>query len=155
MLRQAIDLCPDGLWTSTAHLNPCWQVAYHVLFFAHAYTSRDQASFRPWEHHQADVQYPDAIPGAPDPSSKLPLVARPYTKAEVLAYWRFVDERIDAAVDDLDLSSPESGFPRYRFPKLEHQLVNLRHIQHHTAQLATRLRTELNVGVDWVGARRA
>ena len=154
MLREAIERCPDDLWSSTEHLNPCWQVAYHVLFFAHVYSCRGEAEFVPWEHHQADVQYPDGIPGPPDPQSKLPLVARPYTKDEALAYWHFVDARIDAAVDAMDLASPDSGFKWYRVPKLEHQLVNLRHIQHHTAQLATRLRTELDIGIDWVGARR-
>ena len=154
MLRDAVEKCPDDLWTSTAHLNPCWQVAYHALFFAHLYGCVDEASFRPWALHQADVQYPDGIPGPPDPDSKLPLVARPYTKAEVLAYWKFVDDGVDAAVDATDVHSAASGFSWYPVPKLEHQLVNLRHIQHHAAQLATRLRTTSNIGIDWVGARR-
>ena len=155
MLREAIDRCPDDLWTSTEHLNPSWEVAYHVLFFAHVYSSRDEASFRPWEHHQADVQYPDGIPGPADPKSTLPLVATPYTKSEVLAYWTWCDGWIDAAIDAMDLASPQSGFSNYPIPKLEHQLVNIRHIQHHTAQLAARLRTTANIGIDWVGARRA
>ena len=36
----------------------------------------------------------------------------------------------------------------------EHQLVNLRHIQHHAAQLADRLRTARDHGVRWVGGSR-
>jgi hypothetical protein len=35
--------------------------------------------------------------------------------------------------------------------KLEHQLVNLRHIQHHTGQLADRLRQAADRGLRWVG----
>jgi hypothetical protein len=46
-----------------------------------------------------------------------------------------------AALDKLDLENSQSGFPWYRMSKLEHQLVNLRHIQHHAAQLADRLRS--------------
>jgi hypothetical protein len=38
--------------------------------------------------------------------------------------------------------------------KLEHQFINIRHIQHHAAQLADRLRVAKNVGVAWVGMRR-
>jgi antitoxin (DNA-binding transcriptional repressor) of toxin-antitoxin stability system len=38
--------------------------------------------------------------------------------------------------------------------KLEHQLVNIRHIQHHTAQLMDRLRASEDIGVKWVGAGR-
>jgi len=36
--------------------------------------------------------------------------------------------------------------------KLEHQLVNLRHAQHHAAQLADRLRAAVDLGTRWVGA---
>ena len=58
------------------------------------------------------------------------------------------------AVEALDLDSDESGFPRYPIPKLEHQLVNIRHLQHHAAQLADRLRNQAGVGVEWVGWHR-
>jgi hypothetical protein len=154
MLRDAVVKCPDGLWTSSEHVNSPWQVAYHVLFFAHLYSRTEHAEWRPWTGHQANVQYEDGIPGPPDPNSKLPLVARPYTKAEALEFWEFVDGDVDRAVDAMDLDSAESGFSWYRVPKLEHQLINLRHIEHHTAQLATRLRIAADIGIDWVGARR-
>jgi hypothetical protein len=61
---------------------------------------------------------------------------------------------VDAAVDALDLESGSSGFAWYPIPKLEHQLVNLRHIQHHTAQLADRLRAFADIGVSWRGTHR-
>jgi hypothetical protein len=47
---------------------------------------QDEAAFRPWEHQQNDVQHPDAIPGPPDPNSGLPLIPKPYTKAQVVEY---------------------------------------------------------------------
>jgi len=155
MLKDAIEKCPEGLWVSSCHTNECWQVAYHVLFFAHLYSQPNEAAFRPWKDHVANVQYPDGIAGPPDPKSNMPLLAKPYTKAQVLEYWAFCDGQIDATVDALDLDSPESGFWWYPIPKIEHQIMNLRHIQHHTAQLADRVRTAANVGVDWVGARPA
>jgi hypothetical protein len=154
MLKNAIELCPDNLWSGSGHTNECWQVAYHVLFFAHMYSQPNEAAFRPWKHHVADVQYPDGIAGPPDPKSELRLLAKPYTKAQVLEYWSFCDGMIDGVVDATDVFSPESGFWWYEVSKLEHQIVNLRHIQHHTAQLADRVRTAVNLGVDWVGARR-
>ena len=58
---------------------------------------------------------------------------------------------IDAAVDILDLSSADCGFSWYSVSKLEHQIVNIRHIQHHTAQLADRLRAATGDGVRWHG----
>jgi hypothetical protein len=33
-------------------------------------------------------------------------------------------------------------------PKLEHWMVNIRHIQHHTAQLEDRLRARAGLGID-------
>jgi len=64
-----------------------------------------------------------------------------------------VDSMVDSAVDAMDLASTESGFYWYKVSKLEHQLVNIRHIQHGAAQLADRLRTANGIGVRWVGAR--
>lgn len=154
MLGEAIELCPEDLWYSREPTNSFWQVAYHALFFTHLYLQPNEAAFRPWERHQSEVQHPDGIAGPPDPASDLPLIPNPYSKAEALAYWRVCSEMVDGAVDALDLESEESGFSWYQVPKLEHQIVNLRHIQHHTAQLADRLRASVDAGVRWVGARR-
>ena len=77
------------------------------------------------------------------------------SKAQVLAYGDYCDALLDAAVDALDLESQSSGFYWYAMPKLEHQLVNIRHIQHHAAQLADRLRARLDMHVDWVGGSRS
>ena len=151
MLREAIELCPDDLWLSKAHQNAYWQIAYHALFFTHLYLHGDHAAFRPWKEHQSANQNPDGIPGPPDPASKLPLVPEPYTRAQALAYWDILNGMVDGAVEALDLQSPQSGFPWYKMSKLEHQLVNLRHVQHHAAQLADRLRAALDTGIRWVG----
>ena len=51
----------------------------------------------------------------------------------------------------MDLSAPQCGFPWYPMPKLEHQLLNIRHIQHHAGALASRLRRGAGVSVPWVG----
>ena len=71
----------------------------------------------------------------------------------MLEYWGICDHAVDSAVDALELHSPQSGFPWCRISKLEHQMVNPRHLQHHAAQLADRLRASLDVGITWVGAR--
>jgi hypothetical protein len=34
MLLAAIEKSPDALWTSGAHANPCWHIAYHTLYYA-------------------------------------------------------------------------------------------------------------------------
>lgn len=151
MLRETLERCPDDVWTSTAHRNSFWQIAYHTLFFTHLYIQPNEAAFRPWEHHQA-AQYEDGIPDEPDPDSSLPLIPKMYSRAEVLAYWKICDGIVDDAVDALNLRDQSSGFSWYKVSKLEHQIISIRHIQHHTAQLADRLRSAADVGIKWVGS---
>ena len=154
MLREAIERCPDAMWLGTEHVNAFWQIAYHAVYFAHLYLQPNETAFRPWAEHQGDVQNPDGIASPPDPKSTLPLIPKPYTKAQVLPYWSICDRIVDGAVDALDLGSAESGFSWYQMPKLEHQIVNIRHVQHHAAQLADRLRFGAGVGVRWIGGGR-
>jgi hypothetical protein len=154
MLRQAIERCPEDLWYSKEQVNALWQTAYHTLFFTHLYLQPNEAAFRPWEHQQRQVQHQDGIAGPPNPNSALPLIPEPYSREQVLEYWDLCDEMVDSAVDALDLFSLESGFSWYKGPKLEHQIVNIRHIQVGAAHLAARLRAKLNVGLEWVGAGR-
>jgi len=154
MVRIAVEKCPDQLWYDQTPTNAFWQVAYHTVFFAHLYLQQNEAAFKPWPGHQGRVQHGDAIPGAADPNSVLPLIPAPYSRAEVLAYCDYCHSLLDDAVDALDLEAPTSGFSWYTASKFEHQLVNLRHIQHHAAQLADRLRAELDIGIQWVGGWR-
>ena len=72
----------------------------------------------------------------------------------MLEAWTACDGMVDAAIDSFDLDASERRFPGTAWGKLEHQLVNIRHIQHHTAQLADWLRVAKDVGVPWVGMRR-
>ncbi|MBN2053615.1 hypothetical protein JW905_01755 [bacterium] len=152
MVRQAVELYPDEWWYDDTSVNAAWQLAYHTLFFTHLYLQPSLEDFVPWDGQQNDVQYPDAIPGPPKPDSDLPLLPEPYSREEALAYWRVCDDMIDACVDALDIWSAQSGFYWYRVSKLEHQLINIRHLQHGAAQLADRLRAAVNFGVKWVGA---
>jgi len=140
MLREAVERCPAGEWSNANHKNAFWQLAYHTLFFTHLYLQRDEAAFQPWAQHRGRD---DGIEGDP------------YSQAQVLEYWFLCDSIVDDAVDVLDLDSAESGFTWYRMSKLEHQFVNIRHIQHHSAQLADRLRSAADIGITWVGGRPA
>ncbi len=145
MLGQAIRRCPEDLWRRRdGHANPFWRIAYHTLYYTHLYLMPTNRSFRPWENHQPGIQRLEAPLGT----------RRPYGKEEVLAYWQACREMVDGAVDAMDLSAPRSGFRWYRMSKLEHQIVNIRHIQYHQAQLADRLRKATGEGVNWSGAGR-
>jgi len=148
-LRLAVEQCPDDKWNDPQD-GPAafWRVAYHALFFTHFYLQDDQHSFKPWSRHRPDA---DCLGKLAWENNREPAPCEPSTRADILDYLRecgrFVDERVGA----MDLDAPTCGFPWYPMPKLEHQLVNIRHIQHHAAALSSRLRREAGVGVAWVG----
>ena len=159
MLRDAVERCPDALWASGDYLNPFWRIAYHALYYTHFYLQPNADSFRPWEHHQTGIQFMDDQERPPDRATigELPhrplRTGKPYTKDEVLAYWNICDSAIDPAVDALEITNPDCGFFWYKVSKIEHQLISLRHLQHHMAQLGDRIRAATNTGIGWVGSR--
>ncbi|HXM13312.1 MAG TPA: DinB family protein [Terriglobales bacterium] len=146
MLGQAIEVCPEDLWLASDYRNRSWHIAYHAVFYTHFYLQESQADFRAWGKHQADSQYLGPRPWEPN---KVPAVVRPYSRAEVLEYHKLCCAEVEARVPRLELSAP-SGFYWLPFNKMELQLYNIRHLQHHTGQLADRLRAVAGVGVDWV-----
>lgn len=148
MLKQTIEQCPGGLWLEGEASIPFWRVAYHTLFFTHLYLQPDEKAFRPWEHHRDEYQFLGALPWPPH---REPEIGEPYAKAQLLAYWQFCDGMVDEAVDGLNLGAQECGFPWYRLPKLDHQINNIRHVQHHAALLSGRLRSVAGIDIHWVG----
>lgn len=151
-LRDVVEACPDDLWLDSRPTNAYWQVAYHALFFTHLYLAHDEAAFQPWVEHEEDVQHPDGL-GPGDDADPRPVHPQPYSKEQVLAYWTLVDAAVDGAVSGFDLHRTESGFHWYPVSKLEHQLINIRHVQHHAAQLADRLRGHAGVETRWIATR--
>jgi hypothetical protein len=140
MLRQAIEKCPDALWTDASYSNAFWRVVFHILFFTHFYLSPKEEDFVPWEKHNNDL----AGLGAPTGD------ARPFNKAELLSYYDLVLEEVEKQVSALDLEA-ESGFHWLPFNKLELQFYNIRHVQQHTGELCERLGAHGEVEVGWVG----
>ncbi|HEY3281820.1 MAG TPA: DinB family protein [Armatimonadota bacterium] len=147
MLRQAIERCPEEVWVSGDHPRNYWRIAYHALFFAHFYLQPNADAFTRWEGHRPDTHSLSDGPWLPNGT---PEVVEPYTKQELLDYLTLCDAMIDEGVDRIDLDAQECGFPWYQMPKLDHQIVNIRHIQQHVGQMAELLMAH-GVEVDWVG----
>ena len=147
MLRETIEVCPDDLWTERDTPRSYWRIAYHTLFYTHWYLERTSTDFERWEFDREHAASTWADPWTPDnrPAHAYP----PYTKGQILDYLGLVDALVDSKVDAIDLDSPESGFHWYPMSKFEHQLVNLKHIQHHVGQLAELL-MERGIETDWI-----
>ncbi len=149
MLGQAVEVCPESLWVAPEYTNRFWHIAYHAVFYTHFYLHPEEASFQAWAKHRPDSNFLGARPWAPEEPVK---IGSPYSKAEVLEYHALCRAEVEARVPEMDLEAP-SGFHWLPFNKHELQFYNLRHLQHHTGQLADRLRTVANIGVGWVGSK--
>ena len=147
-LRIAIEKCPAEMWNGPGDSPPVWRVVSHTLFFTHFYSQQSQEAFVPWPRWREEANVMTHVPWE---NNRPPKPCEPFTRDDLLEYWKFCDDRVDEWVDKLDLSAEQCGFPWYKMPTLEHQLVNLRHIQHHAAMLAAKLRARAGINVEWVG----
>ncbi len=141
MLENAIHACPDALWGDRARQPQFWYVTYHTLFFLDLYLSDSLEGFAP----PAPFTLSEI-----DPAGVLP--DRVYSKSELLGYLQHGRRKGHVRIDGLtEASSVE--LCRYRWidlTKTESVLYNLRHVQHHAAQLNLLLRQAGHEVPRWV-----
>jgi hypothetical protein len=146
MLGQVIEKCPPDLWDREEDKNKFWLLAYHALFYTHLYLSPSDDRFIPWEKHRDKIQFMGAGSSGQEPVKS----DMPYSKAEILAYHKFLLGKLNEMVKAVDLHA-ESGFHWLPFSKLELQFYNLRHLMQHTGELGERLGNAAQLDVDWIG----
>jgi len=141
MLENAMHACPDRLWADRSRRPEFWYLVYHTLFWLDLYLSESAENF---------------IPPAPftlselDPSGLLP--DRVYTKDELKRY--FVHGRRKCRETIQALTDEKARLP-FKFGRIELSfagllLYNMRHVQHHAAQLNLILRQSIDSAPRWV-----
>lgn len=142
MLDRAIDACPKSLWERPSEAMGYWYLVYHTLFFVDhdlhpAEVAFESPSFDRFEYELSEVPPPYEVP---------------YSRAELTPYLHQCSERVREVLGGLargrvlDLR----GGRRLEIPALEVVLYQLRHVQHHTAQLNAMLRGEGVEPPGWV-----
>ncbi|MDF1514190.1 MAG: hypothetical protein P1S60_10315 [Anaerolineae bacterium] len=103
----------------------------------------------PWSKHRDAQQFLESAPWAPGkPLEK----GEPYPKKDLLDYITLCYAEVGRNIITIDLQA-ESGFSWLPFNKLELQLYNIRHLQHHSAQLIDRLRNASDISIPWLGTK--
>lgn len=146
MLEESLTLCPGEVWDDPSHKNRFWHIGYHALHYTNLYLSDSLAAFIPWVGQRENYHYLGRLPTPPHDEPK---IDEPYDKATLLDYLAYCRARMTIALPKTDFDAP-SGFPWLPMDKLELQIYNARHLQHHTGQLADRLRCA-GIGLRWVG----
>ncbi len=138
MLENALVACPNELWNTKSKF---WYTGYHTLFYLDYYLSDTPESFLPPAPFTLSEFDPAGVP--PD---------RIYSKAELLAYLEFGRQKCHDLIAGLTAAGAEKRFVNeYKnYSVLEILLYNMRHVQHHAAQLNLLLRQGMVDVPNWV-----
>lgn len=141
MLENALVACPDEVWSDRSRRPEFWYVAYHTLFWLDFNLSDSTKGFSPPAPFTLEEM---------DPAGIIP--ERPYTKEELQTYLEHGRKKCRARIEAL---TDEKTRQRWVFGTVDLSVVelllfNMRHVQHHAAQLNLILRQTIDSAPRWV-----
>jgi DinB superfamily len=146
MFEDAINLCPDHLWTAAlwkdaedTRYGQFWYIAAHTLVWTDLYLTGTREGFTP-----------------PPPFIRGRLPESPYTKDQIRSYLDQCRSKCQATIEALtdEKACQICKFEWMEPTFLELQLYSMRHVQEHGAQLNLMLGQHDVTGMDWVAKAR-
>lgn len=138
MLENAILACPEEFWDTDRKF---WYNAYHCLFYLDYYLTLDPVKFSPpppFTQSEFEHTMPERV----------------YTREELLVYLQFNREKCHTLIKDLTEETIGQRWVNQSktmdYPVLEILLYNMRHVQHHAAQLNLILRKTIDDAPNWI-----
>lgn len=142
-LENAINACPESLWGDRTQKFEFWYWVSHTLFWLDFYL-----------HDVPEPFHPPAPFGLEELESEGVMPPRVYTKVELLTYLSYLREKcrkkLAALTEEQMLQKCEWNPYKSDFSVFELHLYNMRHVQHHTAQLNLILRQQIDSAPKWV-----
>jgi hypothetical protein len=148
-LGLCIDRCPDAPWNAPVGRYPFSQVVFHTLFYADFYLGENEQSFRRQSFHVDNQQWFGDYEQLEE-REPVSLYDKPSLE-KYLEHCRGKATEVTASETE-EILRGESGFPWRKCSRAELHLYNIRHIQHHAAQLSLRLRIDAKVDIPWIGS---
>jgi DinB superfamily len=138
MLENAIMMCPEEHWDTSLDF---WYRAYHCIFWTDYYLATEPERFEP----PAPFTFSEF-----DPTGKKR--DNVYTKATLLSYLDYCRQKASTLIAGLTAEKLNDRWVNeYKnYSLLEMFFYNIRHIQHHAAQLNLLLRQTINQSPKWV-----
>ncbi|MCJ7458391.1 MAG: DinB family protein [candidate division Zixibacteria bacterium] len=141
MLENALVACPDEVWSDRSRRPEFWYIVYHTLFWLDFNLSDSAKGFAPPAPFTLEEM---------DPAGIIP--ERPYTKDELQSYLEHGRNKCRRTIEAL---TDEKARQRWSFGTVdlsvaELLLFNMRHVQHHAAQLNLILRQTIDSAPRWV-----
>lgn len=153
MLRQALEKVPEEQWNIEEYSNPNWQIAYHILWGVKFYLGASPESYVPFENALEGAESLGGNHDWENPEEGIKIEGF-HTKEELLSFIGDIARNLLFSIEALPLND-NSGFEWYPYSRLELHINNIRHIQHHTAQIIERLKAKGITGFPWQADRNA
>ena len=139
-LEKAIDHCPDNHWTDNTKFHQIWYMAFHTIFWLDYYLTPPSLHFTPPQPYTMSEMDPSGI--IPDPA---------YTKEQLQTYLAQTRKKCHDTIMNLteELANEVCSTSRADLSFQEMLLYNMRHVQHHTAQINLLLRQKIDSAPGW------
>lgn len=145
MLENAIEACPGEVWGETAGFQEFWYISFHTLFWLDLYLYGPIEGYQPPEPFGLEEL---------DPAGAFP--DRVYRKDELLDFLRHCRKKLRNTLNSMDDGAAARmvthGSRTMSFEEL--LWYNMRHVQHHAAQLNLLLRQRTDSAPGWVSKAR-
>ena len=151
-LKYCIETCPDAEWQEAHKDSPFSQVVFHALFFTDFYLGRDSVPFKEQPFH---VNRKDTFKDYEEMEDKIPehLYEKPFC-LDYLAHCLVKVKTMIEAETEETLVGP-SGIDFRKISRAELYVYNMRHIQHHAAQLGLRIQMITGKEMPWFSGAKA
>ena len=149
MLECCVDQCPNANWQAPiANLKFC-QAVFHALIFTDLYLGADETSLRAQPFHRDHGAVFGDYEEFEDRAQQ-----QTYQKPFIQKYLEHCRNKARQVVSSETAATlvKTSGFARKDFSRAELHVCNIRHLQHHAAQLSLRLRIDSDLSVLWTSS---
>lgn len=147
-LNACVERCPETAWNApVVNLKFC-QVVFHTLFYTDYYLCVSEEPFRQQPFHR---EHAGVFRDYEESEDRPPVLQ--YDRAWTRIYLQFCRKKATdvAHAETAESLSAPAHFPRKSFSRAELHVYNIRHIQHHAAQLSLRLRIDYQQDIPWFG----
>jgi hypothetical protein len=148
-LNACVDRCPEQAWNRPVVNYKFCQVVFHTLFFTDYHLGQSEEPFRQQAFHRAHA---DVFHDYEELEDHAPVLL--YERAWTRIYLDHCRKKAREVVmsETRESLNARTGFARKPFSRAELHVSNIRHVQHHSAQLSMRLRLDFQIDIPWFGS---
>ena len=135
MIYEIIVSYDEDLWHDNENYQyPAWQIAYHGIYYTNIYCSSKEEKIVSWPKEK---EYYHFFGNKPWPPFEKVTIETPYSINNINEFIEFVREQVPNYLKDF--SPDEKCWPFwYDETQFEFHINNIRHLQHHTAEILER-----------------